>query len=207
MSFVSIGRPPVRGVGERRLLLRHGDAGADDAVALGGELEEAAPARADVEHGHPRLETDLAADQVELCFLRLVEGRCVLPVAAGIDHPLVEHPLVEIVADVVVLLGDLGDLGALRVEDRCAERLEDDAEVELEVVFEVGGRGPVDRAIEIVAVPPAVHVALADGERAIAEDAGVEAVVMDPDVPGTRAVDLDVGLLEEVLEEGFWLHG
>jgi hypothetical protein len=40
-------------------------------VVLGGERGEAAPAAAQVEHAHARLEADLAADQVELRTLRL----------------------------------------------------------------------------------------------------------------------------------------
>src|SRR3546814_1078747 len=67
---------------ERGLLLRDGDAHATDAVALRRELQRLAPAAADVEHAHPLAQPELAADQVELGFLRIIEVLRLAPVAA-----------------------------------------------------------------------------------------------------------------------------
>ena len=58
---------------QRDLPLRHGHADTADAVALGGETHQAAPAAADVEQRHAAPQPQLAADQVELVFLRLIE--------------------------------------------------------------------------------------------------------------------------------------
>src|SRR5207253_8116803 len=64
---------------------------------------KAGPAAAQIEHGHARLETDLAADELEFRFLRVVERlRAPAVVRAGVEHAPVEHALVEIVADVVM---------------------------------------------------------------------------------------------------------
>src|SRR5439155_1469993 len=73
------------------------------AVALGGPYDEAPPAAADVEEALARREAQLAAHEVELVLLRLVEvavGSAV--VGARVDHPLIEEERVEVVRDVVV---------------------------------------------------------------------------------------------------------
>ena len=60
----------------------------------------------------PGAQAKLAADQVELGFLRRVQradrtARRVAPVAAAVDHALAEHGAIEIVAEVVMALADL----------------------------------------------------------------------------------------------------
>src|SRR3546814_3891296 len=80
---------------------------ATDAVALRRELQRLAPAAADVEHAHPLAQPELAADQVELGFLRIIEVLRLAPVAAAVDQALAEHGAVEVVAQVVVALADL----------------------------------------------------------------------------------------------------
>lgn len=87
------------------LLLTQGDAGAADAVLLGGPDEQEAPAAADVQQGHPLLEVELFQNVVHLVHLGLVEG-VVLPaeIAAGIAEGFIQPQLVKIVADVVVAL-------------------------------------------------------------------------------------------------------
>src|SRR5262245_13805201 len=64
-------RQAVGELGSSALLLA-GNRHAHDAhpVALCREDGEAAPSTPDVEHPHPRCESDLPADQVELRFLR-----------------------------------------------------------------------------------------------------------------------------------------
>ena len=86
------------------LRLGEGDPEHADAVARGGVDREAAPAAADVEHPLALAQTELRADQLELCLLRLLERRG----AAGEDRAAVGHRLVEeegeeLVGDVVVV--------------------------------------------------------------------------------------------------------
>jgi hypothetical protein len=84
-------------------------------VALGGVGGEPAPAAAEIEHAHAGTQADLLAHQRELGFLRLVErGGTGRPQRAGVEHAAIEHGLVEIVADVVVVLA---------VAERAADRL------------------------------------------------------------------------------------
>ncbi len=86
------------------LLGRQRDAGGVHAVVLGGVQDQRAPAAADIEQAHARLEIELAADQVELGPLR-VGQRLVRAgeVRARVGHRLVEQQPVEVVGQVVVV--------------------------------------------------------------------------------------------------------
>src|SRR5436190_7531469 len=65
---------------------------------------EASPAAADVEHAHSRLELELAADELELRSLRVLERlRSLLEQGAAVGHRLVEEESEELVRDVVVV--------------------------------------------------------------------------------------------------------
>ena len=94
-------------VDERLLLAR--DRHADDlrAELLGRVQRERAPAAADVEVTAAGLDAELAADEVELVALRVLDGVAGLgarPVAAGVGHVRVEDEGVEVVGQVVVVL-------------------------------------------------------------------------------------------------------
>ena len=111
------GQVPVVLLRPRHLLARHGVADDVGAVLLGGERREAGPAAAEVQHAHPRAQADLAADQIQLGLLGGVQGvGAFVSVGARVDHARVEHRLVQIVADVVVLLADLESARGLAVE-------------------------------------------------------------------------------------------
>ena len=69
-----------------------------DAVALGGVDREAAPAAADVQHALARLQVELAAHQVELRLLRLLErAGAARAERAAVGHRLVEEEAEELV--------------------------------------------------------------------------------------------------------------
>ena len=74
------------------------------AVVAGGVERHAAPAAADVEQPHARLEAELAADQLVLVGLGLLErvGR-VVEHGARVGHARAQHHPVEVVGDVVVV--------------------------------------------------------------------------------------------------------
>src|SRR5581483_2574125 len=83
------------------------DAGAVRPVVLVGMEQQPAEAAADVDEGLARLEQHLAADEVHLVLLRLLERlRAFLPPGAGVHQPvLVEPVLVEIAPEAVVEAG------------------------------------------------------------------------------------------------------
>ena len=150
------------------LLHRRRDSGADDAVSLGGELQKPSPTATDVEQPHAGLQLELAAHEVEFRFLRRVEVVGVLPVAARVDHPLVEHPLVQVVADVVVALGVVhrAALG-LMIAQRRTQRVPRDTRAHRDPVCGPDCDHSREHLVESVAIPPAVHVRLAESELAL----------------------------------------
>ena len=87
------------------LAVRQRDADRADAVVLGRVQDQPAPAAADVEEAFAGAQTQLAADQVELGELRVLQRVAgVAEVGARVDHARVEPEPVEVVADVVVML-------------------------------------------------------------------------------------------------------
>src|SRR5512143_181349 len=67
--------------------------------------DERAPAASDIEESLAGMEPQLSADEIELRLLRLVERhRLRLEVRARVHHALVEPYLIEVVADVVMVL-------------------------------------------------------------------------------------------------------
>jgi hypothetical protein len=94
-------RPGARALGLRRGQRDPGDAGA---VALGGVHREGAPAAAHVQQPVAGLEVQLAADQVPLGLLGLLQrARAAREDRAGVGHRRVEERREELVRDVVVV--------------------------------------------------------------------------------------------------------
>ena len=95
--------------GERRLRLAQGDAENLHAVAARRVAGQPTPTTPDVQQRLSGTESQRAADEVELGFLRLaqilVSGR---EIGAGVGEMFVEPERVEIVADVVVVLDGAG---------------------------------------------------------------------------------------------------
>ena len=125
------------------LVGRDGDADAAGAVFLGGKAHEGAPAAADVPDQLAGLQADLAADEVELGFLRLVDvGDAVGPVAAGAGHARVERGLVG-VGLVVVHRGDAaGALDGLHVEELGLGDLPEQVGRDLQLVADAADAAP-----------------------------------------------------------------
>src|SRR5205807_1929820 len=74
------------------------------AVAGGGMDREAAPAAADVQYPLPWAQSELDADQLELCLLGFLErARAAFEVSAAVRHRAIEEQREELVADVVVV--------------------------------------------------------------------------------------------------------
>ena len=167
--------------GERRLL--GGDRQTGDAAAVLGRREagEAAPAAADLEHAVAGTEPEPLADPPVLAPLRVRERLAgMLEDGAGVRHRLVEHQLEEVVAEVVVV-GDVpprAQQAVAPVEAR--PRLEQPAPAGVPV-----GRGggvpeqQLEQHDEVVAVPLAGGVRLADAELAARRDPAEEGVVVD----------------------------
>ena len=124
----------------------------------------------------------------------------VFPERAAIDHALVEHRFVELVAQVVVFLGDLEDSRATLVIDDCRSQPRDCVAPASRSFVEPGGEQPVDEAVQIAHIPPSVHVRLAESQRAFGKYPRVEVIVVYLDVPGVGAVDVDAALAKQAFD-------
>ncbi|MNV10863.1 hypothetical protein D3C71_1014050 [compost metagenome] len=179
------------------LLLRDGDAHPGHAIALGRELQRLAPAAADIQYVLTGAQAELAADQVELGLLRRVQVQRVAPVATTVDQALAEHGLVQVVAQVVMAPPHLQAAAAgLQVEQARLERVGQFAPA-VHALVEVGLHQLVQKAIQRSGVPLAVHVALAQAERAVGHDPRIELRVMHVEVVGLVTVDGDARLVQQ----------
>ncbi len=153
------------------LVGRNGDASDTDAILFGGVLRGAAPAAADVQHSHPRLEAQFATHQIQLVALCRGKIRGVLPISAAIDHSRIEHGGVQIVAGIVVLLADLvGPAPGLRIAQRRRE-FRPQFVKSPQAVVDLSAQQSREHLVQMVAVPPAVHVGLARAQRAVSQNA------------------------------------
>ena len=186
-----VGRPLA---GDLHLLRSRADAGHLDAVALSGERGETTPAAADVEHSHPGLERELATDQVELRVLCCGEIVCFAPVAAAVDHPRVEHALVQVVADVVVRarIGRSTPEGLPVAHGRLGGQ-QDEVRPRAQGGAEIGQLDLDEELVHPVRIPPAVLIGLAEAEFPIPYDAAPQAVVVDVEIPWLGPADLHAG--------------
>jgi hypothetical protein len=140
----------------------------------------------------PSRKTELATDQLELVLLGLVDVGRVAPVAARVTHGGSESGLEQLVAEIVMLLGDFAraalrlnvDEPAAHVVPHAGPAL---ADIRLEMFH------PADEFVEPFAVPPSIHVGLTQPERALQQDTTEQPIVVDLDVKGLRAVDRDAG--------------
>ncbi len=164
--------------------MRHGDAGDRGAVALGHELSSSAPSAADVQDAHPGLRADLACDKIELGLLSVVQVVSVLVIRTAVDHPRIEHELIQIVAEVVMLLPyDISAARVLFVEQSGAQSQFHGARG-TQVLLYVASEYAREHLIQLVAVPPAVRISLAGPQRAMAKNTLEESLVVNADVPG-----------------------
>jgi hypothetical protein len=103
---------------------REGDPVRLDAVVLGRPDGEPSPSAADVEHGLAGLETKLAAHEIDLVLLRLLELAVGLAIVrAGVEHEGIEKERVELVRDVIVVRDGLGVALFARASHHAASRI------------------------------------------------------------------------------------
>ena len=109
--------------GQLGLRTRERDADGVHAVVLGRVQQHAAPPTADVEEAHAGLEVELAADELVLVRLGVLQrGGVVVPHRAGVCERRPEHHPVEVVGDVVVVR-DRGGVALARVTPALQPRL------------------------------------------------------------------------------------
>lgn len=139
------------------------------------------------------LKLKFLADHSKFIPLRFLERGSAIPVAARVLHMRVEHLGEQVVSEVVMHVAYLpgADL-RLQVEQSRHCQSEDVRPPTRDVIVKTMLRDSVEELIEILALPPAVHVALAETQGTLVQDAVEEIGVFDADVPRTRTVDLVV---------------
>src|SRR5690606_4429113 len=176
--------------GGLRLIFRDRHARHAHTIPFRGKLRRTAPPTADIEHAHTGLETKLAANQVELGFLCAVEIVRIAPVSAAVDHARVEHTLVQVIADVIVLLAHL---------ERAARRLTvDDVRLcrhqELvngaDLLLSSCPKDAEQHLIQLGTIPLSVHVRFANAECAFPKNTAEKRWIVDLDVPGIWPIEL-----------------
>src|SRR6185437_11945491 len=107
------------------------------------------------------------------------------PVAGGVDHAAIKHFFEEDVAAVVMSLSDLKRPGfLLRIPQQRLDVQPDAAPTGQRAALQVGATNVIKELIEGRRIPPAVHVRFAKSQGAVAENARIEFVTMNDDVPG-----------------------
>ena len=199
--------------GERRLL--GGDRQAGDAAAgrTGSVQRESAPAAADLEHVIGDCELQLIADPLQLRALRVCERR--IPLGedpAGIGHRLVEHQLEELIAEVVVVRNVPSSAKQPVAAVRPRPCLDHPAH---ETVPRNCGLGVAQEQREephqVVGVPLAGGVRLAEADLAARREAPEECAVVDPerhraDLSRTSAVPRREASLRAIRPRGARAH-
>ena len=189
-------------LGESLLLLGDRDADNCAAIILGRIFRQSAPATADVEQTHACRQSELTANQIHLLPLRDREIIRVAKVRARILHRRIEHCLEEIVAEVVVPLRDrAGAALGLQIQNDCHDNIDRLAKADSHSLFKMGPQRAKTHLIERRAIPPAIHVGLAEPERSTCEYPPVKALVMNRDVPWPLAIETNVGRAENVCDD------
>ncbi len=130
----------------------------------------------------------------------MLERLRLFPVAAGVLHVRIEHRPEQVVADVVVLFAHLpGALARLAVEQPGIGNARDVAQAFRQPLIDAGLQNAGEQHVQPFALPPAVHIAFAETERAFLQNAFEQRRVVHPDIPGARAVDGDAGFRQHLL--------
>src|SRR3970282_1334138 len=153
-------------------------------VALGGEADVRPPAATDIQEGVAFFETDFPADQVELGFLRIVEGRRVLPVAAARGKPPVVGRFEDVRRQIVVGVRNLRCATyVLAVADSRAGDKYHARHGQTQILTETRRNCSVEKLIERCAIPLAVHVGLTHTQRAPCDGSREEPLVAYLGIP------------------------
>ena len=117
-----------------------------------------------------------------------------LEIAAAVLLVGIKEGVEEIVAKVIVMLGDgAGARSGLEIENHSGHITDDIAEVEAQLRIMLAAQDAVEHLVDLLTVPPAIHVGLAHAQALVPDYARVPAVIIDLDVPGIRSIQIKTG--------------
>jgi hypothetical protein len=111
---------------------------------------------------------------------------------AWIVHSLVQHPLVEIVPEIVVVFANLvRTVPFLQIEQFRLHHRPHCFEIPFECLMEICPQGPVEELIQRLAIPPTIHISFARTESSVTQYPSVETLVVHLDVKGERKAKIN----------------
>jgi hypothetical protein len=107
-----------------------------------------------------------------------------------------EHLFVKLVTQVIVALRNpFRAVLILHVEQASLERVQEEMLI-VHGFVEFGRVNLKKELVQSIGIPPAIHVGLSESKRPLSQDALIESIIMDQDIPGLRPAKVHVGPLE-----------
>ena len=182
------------------LLRGHGHADTAYAVALRRKLERFAPAAADVEHAHAGRQLQLATDEVEFGQLRGIEVTRLGPIGAAVDESCAEHRRKQVVAEVIVASTHRPAAGTVLHVPEPMTRGEHSSQLATRPAIGTVQDQPLEATGQVVRIPPAVDVGVAESQRTLGERTREHSWIDDPNVPRRRTVERHATTVEQPLD-------
>src|SRR5947207_14185859 len=146
---------------------------------------QSTPAAADVQQTEAGSQTQPLANPIQLAQLRRGEIVAFGEQRTGILHIRIEHCFEKIVAQIVMYLADFsGAAESLLVRHKRGEKCPDIGKSKCETLLESGTNGAATHLIQRVAVPPAIHIGLAEPKRPGSKDSVNEHLVIHTNLRG-----------------------
>ncbi len=159
-------------------------------------------------NAHAWLQQQFFADEIEFCLLSVIECCCTPPVAARIRHGGIEHGLVQVVAQIVVMLPYHKCFARrLVVDQACAKDRPPNTGTPFHLRRKICREHPREELIQLRSVPPAVHVRLAECQRSSAQHTEEKTFIRDLDVPRLWAVHGNIRQRQQMLNSPTGVHG
>ena len=192
------------------LLGRHGDAQHLRAVMPSGEGRQGPPAATHIEQPHARPQLQLLADQAQFVLLRRRQIVRRAPVAAAVGHLRAQHRGIDARVDVVVAAADHKRAQQpLGIQQPIAQQADPFLAAPRQAQGAVGihPQQPADQLIQLLTIPAAAHIALAESQGTAMEHVPVEAGVMHLQIPGAIAIETHISGCGDGGKSGRNRHG
>ena len=121
-------------------------------------------------------------------------------------HVRVQHFFVKVVVQIVVLVRhSLGESLILHIEEASFDCIDDETLID-DGLVELDGMNLCKELVQLDGIPPSVHVRLAKSQRSLGQDTTIESVIVHQDISRLGAIDLDLSLVEQLLNDLLVIH-